>query len=193
MWISSFPRDGWTDLFLVENLSIAMRVLVNLAKDRGFIHTAEVVRVFKDQFSSYFKLSISRIRQMILFRWLNLTMRHIQVTVAHYQSARNLHHDACYMLIAHSHSWGDFSKIILLLIIKLSSQVVELDDATYSKYTGRLPKCKRPVLWFLSTNIPQFLLKKHLQCSSKYTPTRAKSPCSVYCCVSRELEQCPAR
>ena len=56
MWISPFPRDGWTDLFLVENLSIAMRVLVNLAKDRGLIHTAEVVRVFKDQFSSYFKL-----------------------------------------------------------------------------------------------------------------------------------------
>ena len=55
MWISSFPRDGWTDLFLVENLSIAMRVLVNLAKDRGLIHTAEVVRAFKDQFSSYFK------------------------------------------------------------------------------------------------------------------------------------------
>ena len=55
MWISSFPRDGWTDLFLLENLSIAMRVLVNLAKDRGLIHTAEVVRVFKDQFSSYFK------------------------------------------------------------------------------------------------------------------------------------------
>ena len=54
-----------------------------------------------------------------MFRWLNLTMRHIQVTLAHYQSARNLHHDACYMLIAHSHSWGDFSKIILLLIIKL--------------------------------------------------------------------------
>ena len=56
MWISPFPRDGWTDLFLVENLSIALRVLVNLAKDRGLIHTAEVVRVFKDQFSSYFKL-----------------------------------------------------------------------------------------------------------------------------------------
>ena len=118
-----------------------------------------------------------------MFRWLNLTMRHIQVTLAHYQSARNLRHDACYMLIAHSHSWGDFSKIVLLFIIKLSSQVVELDDETYSKYTGRLPKCKRPVSWFLSTNAPQFLLKKHLQCFSKYTPTRAKVHvvCTVVC------------
>ena len=55
MWISSFPRDGWTDLFLVENLSIAMRVLVNLAKDRGLIHTAEVARFVKDTFTSYLK------------------------------------------------------------------------------------------------------------------------------------------
>jgi len=48
-----YTRDGWTDLFLVENLSIAMRVLVKLAKDRGLIHTAEVVEFDDETYSSY--------------------------------------------------------------------------------------------------------------------------------------------
>ena len=40
-----FPRDGWTDVSLVEKLSHAMRIFTTLGKDRGLIHTTEVARL----------------------------------------------------------------------------------------------------------------------------------------------------
>ena len=40
-----FPRDGWTDVSLVEKLSHAMRILTTLAKSSRLIHTTEVARL----------------------------------------------------------------------------------------------------------------------------------------------------
>ena len=36
-------RDGWTDESKVEKLSAAMRIITTIAKDRGLMHTTEVV------------------------------------------------------------------------------------------------------------------------------------------------------
>jgi len=48
-----WTKDGWTNVSLVDQLSKAMRILTDIAKDRGLAHTTEVVALDDESYSEF--------------------------------------------------------------------------------------------------------------------------------------------